>query len=78
METLKSLNSNILKITMRIMDKYPELSEYLEEMPVTIPNEKNSEITFKKLEAYYHSLDLMLNNYIKTTRQSKLKLRRCE
>lgn len=57
------LNSKILKITLTIMEQYPELSKYLEEMPVTIPNETNPEITLKNLNAYYESLKLMLDSY---------------
>jgi len=57
------LNSKILKITMMIMDQYPELSKYLEEMPMTIPNEKNPDITLNNLKTYYESLSLILNKY---------------
>ena len=57
------LNAKILKITMTIMDQYPELSKYIEEMPVTIPNEKNPDITLNNLKTYYESLSLMLNKY---------------
>lgn len=64
METEKELNSKILKLTMRIKDKYPELSKYLEEMPVTIPDEKNPKITPENLNAYYTSLNAILNKYI--------------
>ncbi len=64
METESDLNAQILKITMIIKDKYPELSKYLEEMSVTIPDEKNPEITLANLKSYYDSLKLMLNNYI--------------
>jgi len=59
----KDLNSKILKITMTIMDQYPELSKYIEEMPVTIPNEKNPDVTLSNLKTYYESLSLMLNKY---------------
>jgi len=59
----KDLNSKILKITMTIMDQYPELSKYIEEMPVTIPNEKNPDVTLRNLKTYYESLSLMLNKY---------------
>ena len=62
-DTEVDLNSKILKITMTIMDQYPELSKYLEEMPVTIPNEKNPEINLNNLKIYYESLSLMLNKY---------------
>lgn len=36
---------------MTIKDQHPELSKYIEEMPVTIPNEKHPEITLKSLNA---------------------------
>lgn len=64
METEKELNSKILKITMTIRDKYPQLSEYIEEMTMTIPDEKNPKINLKNLEAYYDSLKSMLNKYV--------------
>ena len=57
------LNSKILKITLTIQDQYPELSKYIEEMPVTIPNEKNPDVTLDNLKTYYESLSLMLNKY---------------
>ena len=59
----KNLNAKILKITMTIMEQYPELSKYIEEMPVTIPNEKIPEITLDNLKAYFESLNTMLNKY---------------
>lgn len=60
----KDLNSKILQITMKINDQYPELSKYLNEMPITIPDEKNPEITIKNMQAYYDSLNSILNKYI--------------
>ena len=57
------LNSKILKITLAINEQYPELSKYIEEMPVTIPNEKNPDVTLDNLKTYYESLSLMLNKY---------------
>ncbi len=63
-EKEKDLNSKILKITLKINDQYPELSKYLEEMPVTIPDEKNPEITIKNLLTYFDSLNIILNKYI--------------
>lgn len=64
MKTDEELNSDILGITMMIQEKYPELSEYLGEMPVTIPDVANPEINNKNLEAYYHSLNTLLERYI--------------
>lgn len=60
---LLDLNSKILKITMTIKDDYPELSKYLDEMPVTIPSEKDPEVTLNLLKGYYESLQSLLNKY---------------
>ncbi len=62
-EIEKDLNAKILKVTMTIKDQYPELSDFLEEMPATIPSEENVEITLKNLSAYYESLNSLLNKY---------------
>jgi len=59
----KDLNSNIIKMTMIIKEQYPELLKYLDEMPVTIPAEKNPEITLKNLNAYYEALKSILGKY---------------
>ncbi|MCE9539646.1 MAG: hypothetical protein K8R85_10560 [Bacteroidetes bacterium] len=53
-----------MKITLKIKDQYPELSKYIEEMPVTIPDEKKPEITLKNLNSYYDSLNDVLNKYL--------------
>lgn len=63
-ENEKELNSKILKITMTIKEKYPELSKYIEEMQETIPDEKNPDITLQNLKKYADSLTSMLSNYI--------------
>ena len=57
------MNAKILKITLTINEQYPELSKYIEEMPVTIPNEENPDITLDNLKTYYESLSLMMNKY---------------
>ena len=59
----KDLNSRIMKITMMIMDHYPELSQYLEEMPVTVPSENDPEINLNHLKSYYESLISLLKKY---------------
>lgn len=62
-EIEKDLNSKILKITMTIKNNYPELAGFIEEMPDTIPDDRDPEITLKNLSAYYESLNLMLSKY---------------
>ena len=63
-KTKAELNQNILEITMTIRDKYPELSRFIEEMSVTIPNEKIPKITLTDLNTYYNSLKESLSKYI--------------
>lgn len=64
MKTENQLNSDILEITMKIKEKFPELSKYILEMPVTIPNIENPEVTRKSLQEYYDSLNILLKDYI--------------
>jgi hypothetical protein len=63
MKTENEIEEAILKITMKIKTEYPELSKYLEEMPVTIPDTKNPEMNIKTLQDYYNSLDSILKKY---------------
>jgi hypothetical protein len=56
MKTEKELNAKILSLTMKIQAQRPELSKYLEEMPITIPADSNPEITNKILKEYIESL----------------------
>lgn len=62
-ETTKELNAEILEITMTIREKYPELAEYLPELPGTIPDKENPEITIKTLREYLNTLRALVENY---------------
>jgi len=64
-EIEKDLKSKILEITLTINEHYPELSKFIEEMPVTIPNEEDPDINLNVLKTYYESLSLMLQKYKK-------------
>ena len=63
METEQELSAKILAIAMQIQEKHPELSKFLEEMPITIPNESSPEINIKILKEYYESLQNILKKY---------------
>lgn len=63
MNKKKLLNSKILEITMLIHKTHPELSIFIEEFPVTIPNQENPKITVENLEKYYNSLSSMITKY---------------
>lgn len=64
MKTIEEWNDKILNITLKIKAQYPELSKYLEEMPITIPDKKYPIITSKILQDYYNSLTSLLDNYL--------------
>lgn len=63
MESVKELNTQILKITIEIRKQFPELSKYLLEMPETIPDVKNPEMDKKTLRNYLNSLKEILDKY---------------
>lgn len=66
MKTEKELNAQILEITMKIQEEFPELSKYIAEIPITIPNEANPEINLKVLEEYYKTLQILVEDYIQS------------
>ena len=63
MKTESQLNADILKITSIIREKHPELSKYISEMPITIPNINSPEINVTLLADYYDSLAAMMKKY---------------
>ena len=73
MKTEKQLNAEILEITMKIEDQFPELSKYIAEMPITIPTVPFPEINIKSLEDYYDSLVILVKDYaVNHDSQSKI------
>ena len=63
MKTEKQLNADILKITLLIQEKYPELSKYITEMPVSNPDTETPEINIEHLTNYLESLNAVLKKY---------------
>ncbi len=57
------MNAKILEVTMTIRREFPELSKFIEEMPVTVPDKKNPSVTLNNLKGYYESLSGMLHIY---------------
>jgi len=57
------LTVKILAITLEIEQNHPELSKFLNEMPVTIPNDLSPELDYKILIEYYESLKSLLKEY---------------
>lgn len=63
MKTEQQLNADILKITLTIKEKYPELSPSIEEMTVTIQDKESPEINITHLQNYYNSLLYLVEKY---------------
>jgi len=63
MKTEQDINCDILKITMTIEEQFPELSKYIDEMPVKFLDSDDAETTIKSLLSYYSSLFAVLKNY---------------
>lgn len=57
------INTHILDTTLEIKDTFPELSKYIEEMPVTIPADKDPQIGEASLNEYENSLLELVNKY---------------
>ncbi|QEE48577.1 hypothetical protein FUA48_03010 [Flavobacterium alkalisoli] len=64
METKKEITEKIFKITVLIQEKYPELSDYLDEVQDTIPAMEHPEVDAGTLFKYYETLDNMLKDYL--------------
>ncbi len=70
MKAETELNAAILGITLMIQEKHPELTKYIEEMPVTIPDTRKPDINTGNLKEYCHSLVEMVKRYEKNTKIS--------
>jgi quercetin dioxygenase-like cupin family protein len=63
METVNDINAKIIAITLKIQEKYPELTKYLNELPFTMKDQNNPEINSKVLNEYYGSLNDLVKDY---------------
>jgi hypothetical protein len=63
MKSEKELNSDILKLTMKIQNTRPELSKFISEMPSITTGPDGEEAKAQNLREYYNSLEALLNNY---------------
>jgi len=68
METEDKLNKQILKSTGNIQDNYPELTKFVDEMTITIPDKGTPEINASTLKNYNDSLLAMTTKYVKSTK----------
>ena len=72
METIEEMNQKILLKTLDIKANYPELSKFIEEMPITVPDLVNPKITLQNLNDYYNSLNDLEANYSSTHISKKI------
>ena len=63
METQESLHKQILLLTDLIKEKYPELQASIGQMPDTLANDSNPQLTIKLLQEYYNSLVSLVKKY---------------
>ncbi len=61
-ELLKEIN----EITLKIEQDYPELYQYLDENPITIPNLAHPKLDTKVFSEYLVSLKGLLQNHIES------------
>ncbi len=73
MQNELDINNSIMKTTIEIEDKFPELSKFIDEMPVTIPDESSPKINSEVLEDYQLSLNSLLTKYAVTHHKNKTK-----
>ena len=63
MLTEKEMTEAISRLTLEIREKYPEMSKYIGEMPVTNPDAEHPEINAKILTDYYDNLLAIMKRY---------------
>ena len=71
MKTIEEIEQNIIEITSKISQEYPELSKYITEMRFN--NSQDEEVNRKSFQDYYNSLEDILNKYAKTHTQADTK-----
>ena len=69
MKLSQNILSEIMQVTRDIEENYPELEKYLDERPMTLPNENDPEaqVDNESLKKYLSSLKAMLKKYKKST-----------
>ena len=63
MLTEKEISEAISRLTLEIREKYPEMSKYIGEMPITNPDKEHPDITAKVLMDYYNDLLAIMKRY---------------
>ncbi len=69
MDKLQNTLTEISQLTKTIETNYPELYQFLDENPITIPSESNPSINKKILQDYLDSLKQLLKNHLETRKK---------
>ncbi len=56
METEHYWNDRIMEVVEKLRKSHPELVKYIDEMPITIPDERDPNISIRVLKEFYESL----------------------
>ncbi len=57
---------DIIRIIAKIRDEYPELSKYVEDMPVSLNQNNAPDKSPNNMQEYYESLEMLIKNYQET------------
>ena len=66
MKNLQEIENEITTLTFKIESDYPELYQFLDENPITIPTKGNTTINAKIMLDYLESLKQILKHHIET------------
>lgn len=69
MKSLQDIETEIMELTTDIETNYPELYQFLNENPVTVPASRRPHITVKIMNDYLESLKQLLRHHIETRQQ---------
>tara|TARA_R110002033_G_scaffold166331_1_gene204834 strand:- start:61122 stop:61340 length:219 start_codon:yes stop_codon:yes gene_type:complete len=72
MKKLHHLLGKITQLTTEIETKYPELYQFLDENPITIPSVAHPDLDKKILEEYLEDLNELLEHHLQTHKAKAL------
>jgi CDP-glycerol glycerophosphotransferase (TagB/SpsB family) len=66
MKRIQKITEEINKLTLHIEEKYPELYQFLDENPITIPTSEHPDMSDKVFADYLESLKDLLEHHMDT------------
>lgn len=71
MKRLQELIKGINDLTLKIEQEYPELYQYLDENPITIPSKEHPNMDTKNFSVYLDSLKGILKHHVESHNPQK-------